>query len=233
MANKPVILLIEDEASIRNFITTVLAQQGYSVVAGQTGAEAPSLIASHCPNLILLDLGLPDIDGLTVLEKLRTWSQTPIVVITARGNEADKVKALDLGADDYVTKPFGTLELLARIRTALRHSRAINAELSLQASIYKAGGLLVDDEKRVVSVDGIPVRLTPIEYKILLLLAQNAGRVLTLDSICHKVWGPYTDETNALRVNMANIRRKIERNPAEPRYILTEIGVGYRLAQDG
>ena len=152
--------------------------------------------------------------------------------MTARGDESEKVKALDLGADDYITKPFGTMELLARIRTAIRHKRNANIYNPLETEKISIGGLVVDSIKRTVAVDGETVHLTPIEYKILLLLVKNAGKVLTIDSISKEIWGPYTSEQNALRVNMANIRRKIEANPAEPKYILTEVGIGYRMAEE-
>lgn len=188
------------------------------------------MASSYCPDLMLLDLGLPDIDGLDVLSGIRKWSDMPVIVVTARGNETEKVKALDLGADDYITKPFGTMELLARIRTAIRHKqKSYNPSETTKIHI---GGLDIDIVKRSVTMDGDVVHFTPIEYKILLLLAQNAGKVLTLESISKEIWGPYTDEQNALRVNMANIRRKIEENPAEPKYILTEVGVGYRMAEN-
>lgn len=230
MNNKQVILIVEDENAISNFITAILISNDYKVLKCQNGNEAVSMAASYCPDLILLDLGLPDIDGLDVLSRIRKWSDMPVIVVTARGNETEKVKALDLGADDYITKPFGTLELLARIRTAIRHKqKSYNPSETDKIHI---GGLDIDIVKRTVTIDGETIHFTPIEYKILLLLAQNAGKVLTLESISREIWGPYTDEQNALRVNMANIRRKIEENPAEPKYILTEVGVGYRMAEN-
>lgn len=230
MTQKPLILIVEDENSISNFITAVLEANAYQTCQCQKGKDAITLIASYHPDLILLDLGLPDMDGLEVLESLRQWSELPVIVVTARGKEMEKVKALDLGADDYVTKPFGTLELLARIRTALRHKEK-SADFTATERI-STGGLVIDAVKRTVSVDGKQVHFTPIEYKILLMLGKNLGKVLTLDYICKEIWGPYTNEQNALRVNMANIRRKIEKNPAEPQYILTEVGVGYRMIED-
>lgn len=230
MENKPVILLVEDENGISNFIAAILTSNKYHVIKCQKGGEAVSLTASYSPELVLLDLGLPDVDGLEVLSGIREWSDVPVIVVTARSNESEKVKAFDLGADDYITKPFGTLELLARIRTAIRHKQKTGYN-PLQTDKIQIGGLSIDAVKRTVLLDGKPVHLTPIEYKILLLLAQNAGRVLTLDFISRKIWGPYTNEQNALRVNMANIRRKIEENPAEPQYILTEVGVGYRMVE--
>ncbi len=232
MENKMLILIVEDENGISNFISAILTSNNYQVLQCQKGGEAVSMTASYRPDLILLDLGLPDMDGLEVLGRIRQWSEVPVIVVTARGHETEKVKALDLGADDYVTKPFGTLELLARIRTAIRHKERANIYNPLETDKISIGGLIVDIIKRTVSVDGTPVHLTPIEYKILLLLAKHAGKVLTIDSICKEIWGPYTKEENALRVNMANIRRKIEANPAEPKYVLTEVGVGYRMVEE-
>lgn len=232
MENKLLILIVEDENGISNFISAILTSNDYQVLKCQKGKESILMAASHHPDLILLDLGLPDMDGLEVLSQIRQWSQVPIIVVTARGYETEKVKALDLGADDYVTKPFGTLELLARIRTAIRHKQRASSYNPLDTDKISIGGLIIDIIKRTITIDGTPVHLTPIEYKILLLLAKNAGKVLTNDAISKEIWGPYTSEENALRVNMANIRRKIESNPAEPRYILTEVGVGYRLIEE-
>lgn len=232
MENKPVILIVEDENGISNFISAILSANNYQVVKCRTGGEAASLTASHCPELILLDLGLPDMDGIDVLRSLRSWSDIPVIIVTARGNESEKVKALDAGADDYVTKPFGTMELLARIRTAIRHRRKTSAANTAEAEIIHIRGMIIDAAKRNVIINSEIIHFTPIEYKILLLLAKNAGKVLTLDSISREIWGPYTVEQNALRVNMANIRRKIEKNPAEPEYILTEVGVGYRMVEE-
>ena len=180
---------------------------------------------------MLLDLGLPDLDGLEVLKNVRMRSRVPVVVVSARGHEQEKVEALDLGADDYIVKPFGTSELMARIRTALRHSLAAPDGSAPADDILTIGKLEIDFARRRVSLDGQRIHLTPIEYKILALLAQNAGKVLTHDAIIRDVWGSFTDESHALRVNMANIRRKIESNPGSPQYILTEIGVGYRMVE--
>ena len=190
------------------------------------------MIPSHCPDLILLDLGLPDMDGIEILKKIREWSTTPVIVVSARSEESDKVEALDLGADDYISKPFGTSELLARIRTALRHSMKNSG--SVQATdVFKTKGLMIDFDKRLVSVDGKDVHLTQIEFKIVSLLAKSAGRVLTYDFIITELWGPYAVKDNQiLRVNMANIRRKLEKNPASPEYIFTEVGVGYRMVDE-
>ncbi|MDR0309047.1 MAG: response regulator transcription factor [Coriobacteriales bacterium] len=231
MDNKLLILIVEDEDTINNFIASMLSSNDYQYVKARSGAEALAMAASEVPDLILLDMGLPDIDGSEVIQKLRSWSSVPIIVVSARGHEQEKVKALDLGADDYVTKPFGTHELLARIRTALRHSnnRPANSEEIKQLNF---GQLHIDLERRLVTLAGSDVHFTPIEYKILVLLARNAGKVLTHDFIIKQVWGPYTNENQALRVNMANIRRKIEKNHAEPKYIRTEVGVGYRMVEN-
>jgi len=232
MNNKLLILLVEDEIAISNFISTVLTSNEYNVIKAIKGKEAISLTAAHCPDLILLDLGLPDMDGIDVLKNIRTWSNIPIIVVSARGHEREKVEALDLGADDYIMKPFGTPELLARIRTAVRHSQKMIGEGHLETSKISIGSLCIDYEKRVVKVDDKDVHLTPIEYKIIVLLSKNVGKVLTHDYIIKEIWGPYLNENQTLRVNMANIRRKLEVNPAEPKYIVTEIGVGYRMVDE-
>ncbi len=230
---KPMILVIEDEEIICNFISAVLASNDYRVVKAQTGREGLSMFTSHAPDIILLDLGLPDIDGVELLKKIRQWSNTPVVVVSARGHEREKVEALDLGADDYIVKPFGTAELLARIRTAIRHSpKATIVRESLGDGKITIGELEIDYSKREVSLSGEKIHLTPIEYKILVLLSKNAGKVLTHDFIIREIWGIYTDESHTLRVNMANIRRKIEMNPGAPKYILTEVGVGYRMVDE-
>jgi two-component system KDP operon response regulator KdpE len=232
MSNKLLILVVEDESGISNFISAILSANDYNIIKTTKGKEALTMTAAHCPDLILLDLGLPDMDGIEVLKNLRQWTSVPVVVVSARGNEREKVEALDLGADDYITKPFGTSELLARIRTAVRHSQKVNGNDLLEASKICIGGLVIDCEKRIVSVEGKEVHLTPIEYKIIMLLSKHAGKVLTHVFITKEIWGPYTNENQALRVNMANIRRKIEVNPAEPRYIVTEVGVGYRMVEE-
>lgn len=222
------ILLIEDDRSICSFITTTLCNNGYLVTTAASGTEGISLAASNRPDVILLDLGLPDMDGCEVIQKLRSWTGIPIIVISARTTEQDKVTALDLGADDYLTKPFGPAELMARIRTGLRHQHNLAS-----GRIYKALGLTLDFEKRLVTLDGREVHLTQIEYQLLSLLAENSGRVLTYTHIMNSIWGPYMDSNNQiLRVNMANIRRKLEKNPALPQYVYTEIGVGYRMREN-
>lgn len=226
MNNKINILLIEDDKSICSFITTSLDNNGYKVTVAPTGKEGISLTASLCPSAILLDLGLPDMDGMEVLSQIRSWSATPVIVISARTKEQEKVAALDNGADDYITKPFGTDELMARIRTSLRHRRT-NA-----TRLYRSGGLRIDFDRRRIFLDDSEVHLTQIEYQLLSLLAESAGKVLTYGHIMQTIWGPYTDGSNQiLRVNMANIRRKIEKNPAQPQYVFTEVGIGYRMAE--
>ena len=228
--NKYYVLVVEDEKNIRNFMQTILTSNGYAVLMARTGEEALMMVSSHCPDLVLLDLGLPDLDGQIFIQKVRSWSQVPILVVSARTHERDKVTSLDLGADDYITKPFGTSELLARVRAALRHAAQHSA--GQRAAAYACGGLLVDWERRRVILDGQDVHLTQNEYKIVALLAQNAGKVLTYDQIIRHVWGPnIAGDNRILRVNMANIRRKLEKKTAEPQYLFTEIGVGYRMAE--
>lgn len=229
---KPTVLIIEDEDAICNFISAILTSNQYQVVKAKTGKEGLSLFTSHVPDIVLLDLGLPDIDGTEILRQIREWSKTPVIVVSARGHEREKVSALDLGADDYIVKPFGTSELLARIRTAMRHSLQSAGTNAAGEEKVTIGELEIDYDKRTVSRAGERIHLTPIEYKILVLLSQNAGKVLTHDFIIREVWGVYTDESHTLRVNMANIRRKIEANPGAPKYILTEMGVGYRMVEE-
>lgn len=233
MTHKLSILLVEDEKNICDFISTSLSAQDYRISTAHTGKEALPIITSQCPDLILLGLGLPDMDGMEIIRQVRTWSSVPIIVLSARTQEQEKVRALDLGADDYLTKPIGTSELLARIRTALRHSNRLNTDSPLYKRPFHAKGLTIDFEKHLVSVDGKDVHLTQIEFKIISLLAQNSGRVMTYDTIISNIWGPYADDDNSiLRVNMAHIRRKLEQNPAEPQYVFTEIGIGYRMIED-
>ncbi len=230
MSIDPKILIVEDEKKITNFMKATLTANHYEVLTTPSGREAVSLLSSHCPDLMLLDLGLPDIDGLEVIAQARKWSGIPIIVVSARMQEQDKVLALDLGADDYITKPFGTDELLARIRAALRHS-LMRKSRSQNIGSFSTGALYINFEKRLVTVNGEPVHLTQNEYKIVSLLALNAGKVITYDMLLKELWGPGVTENNQmLRVHMANIRRKLEENPAEPRYLFTEVGVGYRMA---
>lgn len=231
--NKFTVLLIEDEKSICDFTCRSLSAHGYRVCCASTGQEALSLASSLCPDIFLLDLGLPDMDGMDFINKIRTWSSCPIIVVSARTEEHDKVQALDAGADDYLTKPFGTSELMARIRTSLRHSNRLNNMVSVPVRPYHAKDLEINFYKRTITIAGQPVHLTPIEYKIVAFLAQNSGKVMTYSAVMNNVWGPYAESDNKiLRVNMANIRRKLEKNPAEPTYIFTEVGVGYRMADD-
>lgn len=233
MPSKLSILVVEDEKNICDFICTTLIAQEYKTFKAYSGSEALALIASHCPDLILLDLGLPDRDGMELIQYVRSWSHIPIIIISARTQEKDKVDALDLGADDYITKPFGTSELLARIRTAIRHSHKTISSSHMTSHLFKAGRLEIDFDKRLVLIDHQDIHLTQVEYKIVSLLAENSGKVITYDTIMSHIWGPYTDTNNRiLRVNMANIRRKMERNPAEPEFIFTEIGVGYRMIEE-
>lgn len=231
MTQKLNVIVIEDEKNICNFIQTTLENHDYKVTTAATGKEGLSYITSCYPDVVLLDLGLPDMDGMDILKQVRDFSTVPVIVISARIQESEKVAALDAGADDYITKPFGTSELLARIRTALRHSQS-SAPGKTEA-VYRAGDLVIDFDKRLVTIAGEEIHLTQIEYKLVSLLAQNAGKVLTYDYIINHIWGPYADSNNQiLRVNMAHIRRKMGENPAEPKYINTEIGVGYRMREE-
>ncbi len=226
------VLLIEDERSIEHLIETVLEANGYDVITAGSGQEALSLAASHCPDLILLDLGLPDMDGMDILRAVREWSPMPVLVVSARTEEGDKVAALDAGADDYITKPFGTAELLARIRAAIRHTRTASSNEQLAHSgVFTVGDLTIDYNKRRVYVEGRDANLTQNEFRLVALLGRSAGKVITYDAIIQQLWGPNSKNDNQiLRVNMANIRRKIEKNPADPQYIFTEARVGYRMA---
>lgn len=231
MTNKETILVIEDEKNIGSYMETIMVSNNYKVLRAMNGMAGLSLCTSHHPEVILLDLGLPDIDGMDVLKRIRSFSNVPVIVISARTQEAEKVAALDCGADDYITKPFGSEELLARIRTALRHRRLAESRTP-EETVYSKDGLVIDFGKRLVTLNGKSVHLTQIEYRLVSLLAKNAGKVLTYDYILKDIWGPYADTDNQiLRVNMANIRRKLEQNPAEPHYINTEIGVGYRMLE--
>ena len=231
---KEKILIIEDEQIIRNFMQAILSAKGYDVLLARSGAMADTMIASHCPDLIILDLGLPDTDGMNILTKVREWSKVPVIVVSARSHESDKVAALDAGADDYLTKPFGTEELLARIRTAIRHTRTAlpNGDIA-QSGKFTTGELTIDYDKHQVLLRGENAKLTVNEYKFVALLGKYAGKVLTYDFIIRELWGPKAKTDNQiLRVNMANIRRKIEKNPGQPEYIFTEVGVGYRMRED-
>lgn len=219
------VLIVDDERSIRRYLRAALTAQGFAISEAATGQEALNAAVSFHPALIILDLRLPDIDGIEVTKRLREWSQTPIIILSVREGESDKVAALDAGADDYLTKPFGTGELMARMRVALRRLSQESDE-----PVLETDGLKMDVSRRVVTVDEHQVSLTPTEYEILRLLLENAGKVLTHRQLLRRVWGtPYEDEMHILRVNISNLRRKIERDPARPHYVLTEPGVGYRL----
>jgi len=221
------VLVVEDEPQMRRFIHASLSAHGYQVGEAANGTEALALATSRNPDVVLMDLGLPDMDGIDLTRRLREWSRVPVIVISARGREADKVSALDAGADDYLTKPFGVDELLARIRVALRHARdsRTNDELPLEFANVR-----IDLVRREVRVGDREIHLTPTEYKMLTLLARNAGRVLTHRQIIREVWGPsYAGQNHHVRVHMAELRKKIEPDPARPKLIITEPGVGYRL----
>lgn len=227
----PTILIIEDEPPIRRVLCATLQASGYQVIAAATGQEGFSQAAMCQPALILLDLGLPDLDGLEVTRRLREWATMPIIVLSARGRESDKIAALDAGADDYVTKPFGMGELLARIRVALRH--VAHTMQGLDAPVFTVGQLQVDLARRYVSVAEQPVHLTPIEYKLLATLVHHAGKVVTQRQLLHEVWGEHArHDAHYLWVYMSQLRYKLEPEPARPRYLLTEPGVGYRLRAD-
>ena len=230
-ASGPLLLLIEDEPQIRRFLRAALSSHDYRLLEAESGQAGIDMILLHRPDLIILDLGLPDMDGLEVVQRVREWSTTPIVVLSARGQEQDKVDALDVGADDYLTKPFGVAELLARLRVALRHA-AIAVKQQVEP-IFMTGALLVDLVRQQVFVDEQEVHLTPIEYKLLATLVRHAGKVLTHRHLLREVWGPaYTTESQYLRVYMGQLRHKLEENPARPRFLRTEPGVGYRLLPD-
>jgi two-component system, OmpR family, KDP operon response regulator KdpE len=223
------ILIVDDEPQIRRFLRTTLSAHGYRVIEASCGREAMTLTATERPELMLLDLGLPDIEGLEVIHRLREWSAVPIIVVSVRGQEAKKIEALDSGADDYVTKPFGMGELLARIRAALRH----RLQAEVDEPVFRSAGLRVDLIRRIVTVDGREVKLTPKEYDLLRVLVTHAGKVITHQHLLREVWGPGSvHETHYLRVYIGQLRQKLEPDPAQPRYILTEPGVGYRLRMD-
>ena len=228
VSTEPLVLVVDDELPIRRFLRVSLAGEGYRVVEAATAAEALEQIALQRPDLVVLDLGLPDRDGVEVIREVREWSPVPIVVLSVRDREHDKVAALEAGADDYLTKPFGVGELMARLRVALRHASVAGG--AADEPVFVTGELRVDLARRQVFVAGREVRLTPIEYKLLALLVKNAGKVLTHRQLLRQVWGPeYGDENHYVRVYVAQLRRKLEADPARPRYLRTEPGVGYRL----
>lgn len=229
--HKNKVLIVEDDAGIRKFLKASLTANDYDVIETNAGEKALGIISSHCPDLILLDLGLPDMDGNNIIQNVRTWTKTPIIVISARSLDEDKAKALDLGADDYLAKPFGTVELLARIRAALRHTRTTSEDDQIALNgVFSVGDLTIDYAKHRVYLGDRDTNLTPNEFKIVGLLGKYAGRVITYKSMLQQLWGPTASSDNKiLRVHMASIRRKIEPNPDEPQYIFTETGVGYRM----
>lgn len=228
--NKPLILVVEDDAPVRSLITTTLRAHDYKFLTAANGETALMMASTHNPDIMLLDLGLPDIDGVEVIRRVRAWSQLPILVLSARSEDADKIEALDTGADDYLTKPFSVEELLARLRVSLRRVRYDSEKVDEAASIYQNGGLKIDYAAGCTYQNGKEIHLTPIEYKLLCLLAQNTGKVLTHNYILNKIWSSaLPSDTPSLRVFMATLRKKIEPDPSHPRYIQTHIGVGYRM----
>ncbi|NJL06303.1 MAG: response regulator [Chloroflexaceae bacterium] len=227
----PLVLVIEDEPPIQRFLRATLTSNGYRLVAAMNAHEGLSQAATRQPDIIILDLGLPDLDGLDVTQHLREWTHTPIIVLSARGQEQDKIAALDAGANDYLTKPFGVGELLARMRVALR--LAARASTGTEMSVFQVHGLRVDLAHRRVFVETDEVHLTPREYGLLLVLVRYAGRVVTHRQLLKEAWGPgYTEASHYLRVYMGHLRRKLESDPTRPRYLLTELGVGYRLVDE-
>jgi two-component system, OmpR family, KDP operon response regulator KdpE len=227
------VLLVEDDVAMRRFLHTTLAAHGYSVTESGTGADGLAQARTWNPEIVLLDLGLPDLDGLKVVKKLREWSAVPVIVLSARGQEGDKVGALDSGADDYLTKPFGTDELLARMRVALRHAARL-ASKEAPETLFRFGDVTLDLDARVVTRNKQEVHLTPLEYRLLVALVKHAGKVLTHRQLLHEVWGPGSgNQTHYLRVYMANLPQKLEEDPARAKHLLTEPGVGYRLVTPG
>ena len=223
-------LIVEDDRQIRNFVSFSLKSQDYNCIEASTGREAMNVIATQKLSAIILDLGLPDMDGIDLLKQIRGFSDLPIIIISARDQDNDKVEALDAGADDYLTKPFSIKELLARIRVIFRHVGNTKSETP---TVYKVGDLEIDLKRHKVSLSGMEIHFTPMEFDVLTLLVKNAGKVLTHKYILKEVWGNYLEsDTQSLRVFMANIRRKLEKNPAEPRYIITEVGVGFRFTDE-
>ena len=231
--NKPFILVVEDDKPIQKLITTTLETQGYQYHTAGTGGASILEAVSKRPDIMILDLGLPDMDGMDIIKKVRAWSNMPIIVVSARSEDRDKIAALDAGADDYLTKPFSTEELLARLRVSLRRVRYDSEKLQKDASVFTNGKLKIDYVAGCTWLDGEEIHLTPIEYKLLCLLAKNIGKVLTHNFILHEIWGNYIGDIHALRVFMATLRRKLEKTPAQPHYIQTHIGVGYRMIRVG
>jgi two-component system KDP operon response regulator KdpE len=231
MGHSATIIVIEDEVQIRRFLRATLTAENYQVHEAETGAQGLTEAATRKPDLIILDLGLPDMDGVEVVREIRTWSTVPIIILSARSQEGDKISALDAGADDYLVKPFGVGELLARIRVALRHLP--NARNGEEEGLFVVDELKVDRIHRKITVSGLDVHLTPIEYRLLTVLVKHAGKVLTHRFLLKEVWGPnYVERAHYLRIYMGVLRHKLEKDPARPRFLLTEVGVGYRLAVD-
>ena len=228
--NKPLVLIVEDDKPVRNLVTTTLRTNEYNYITAVNGAQAIMEASSHNPDMVLLDLGLPDMDGVEVIRRIRTWSNMPIIVISARSEDRDKIEALDTGADDYLTKPFSVEELLARIRVAQRRLVIMQTEQTQQAAVFTNGDLRIDFAAGVAYLGEEQIHLTPIEYKLLCLLAANVGKVLTHTFITQKIWGSsWENDIASLRVFMATLRKKLEAAPGSPRYIQTHIGVGYRM----
>ena len=228
--NNPVVLVTEDDAPVRNLITTTLRTHDYKYLTAQNGAEAVMMASSHNPDVLFLDLGLPDMDGIDVIRRIRSWSNMPIIVISARSDDADKIEALDAGADDYLTKPFSVEELLARLRVTIRRLALMNGGKNADSSTYVNGRLTIDYSAGVARLDGEELKLTSMEYKLLCLLARNTGKVLTHTFITQKIWGrSWDNDVASLRVFMVNLRKKLESAPDSPQYIQTHIGIGYRM----
>lgn len=231
--NKAHILVVEDDNAVAKLMAATMESQDYQYRIASTGASAIMEALSYKPEVMILDLGLPDTDGIEVIKKIRVWSNMPIIVVSARSEDTDKVAALDAGADDYLTKPFSVDELLARLRVALRRVRHDRQRLSEESSVYENGGLRIDYAAGCVYLDGSEIHLTPIEFKLLVLLANNTGKVLTHNYILREVWGnPAASDMRSLRVYMATLRKKLEKNTSEPKYIQTHIGVGYRMLRN-
>jgi two-component system KDP operon response regulator KdpE len=230
---EPLILVVDDEKSIRSFLRVSIEMQGYKCIDASDGANALMLAVSQNPDILILDLGLPDMDGVEVIKKLRIVSQMPIIIISARGHDREKIEALDAGADDYLTKPFSVPELLARIRVILRHKTNENVPNEADSLIFRIKDLIIDTDKHRVWLNNQELRLTPNEFKILTLLAKNQGKVLTHRYIAENIWGGMlSNDTQSLRVSMGNLRRKLGEDPSQPKYIITEIGVGYRMIDE-
>ena len=230
--NKPLILVVEDDAPVRSLIATTLKTHDYKYLSAQNGAGAITEALSHNPDVVLLDLGLPDMDGVDVIRKIRSWSNMPIIVISARTEDSDKIEALDAGADDYLTKPFSVEELLARLRVTQRRLALMKTDFAQESPVFMNGALKIDYAAGCAFLDGEELHLTPIEYKLLCLLSRNVGRVLTHTYITQQIWGSsWENDVASLRVFMATLRKKLEADPGHPEYIQTHIGVGYRMIQ--